>query len=854
MSTLITSLFLSAGRRLSAAAVSAAVIVSAYLLVAALWILLSGKAVTAFTLDATLVSQLELYKGWAFVVVTSLLLFLTLRRQFAITHEQEIRLRLFVAHAPAALAMFDQEMRYLMVSQRWRSDYGLEERDLHGCPPDDVLPGDPSQWREVNRRALSGETLRGEADRLVQADGSVHWLRWEARPWLSASGRIGGILIFTEDITASERAKEALRESESRLQQALECGRMGTWSWEFATGTLNVDEAFGRVFGRNAAGFSEGGLDFLLDCIHPDDRGRIADLAESALRNGTAFAAEYRIVHPDGRVIWIANRACIDGQESSCARRMIGACMDITPLKQFEAALSESESRFREVIETIREVFWISDVAKNRILYVSPGYEEIWGRPCADLYVSVRDWLEAIHPDDRERVRLASATGEMDGSYDETYRVVRPDNEIRWIHDRAYPVRDSTGTVVRIVGTAQDVTERHRLEEQFLHAQRLEAIGSLASGIAHDVNNILAPISMIAPMLKSKLTNPADERMLTIVERSAARGAHVIRQLLTFSRGTPGGRGPVQIRHLVKEMMGIMRETFPREIDITSDLPLDLPPVEGDATQLHQVLMNLCVNARDAMPTGGCLTIKLRKLSLNAEAVGKLGGTTPGSYVVMTISDTGHGIPAEISPRIFEPFFTTKEFGHGTGLGLSTVLGISKAHGGFASFESETHHGTSFHVYLPVAAGKLAPPTPGPGNHTPLGRSELVLFVDDESGVRMAAQHVLEQHGYRVLTAASGREGLGLFLSQSRSVRVVVTDLMMPEMGGIALIQALRELDPELPMLGVSGLDDAGKRQQLSELGVSEFLLKPFTPAELVAAIERELGKVPAEPDMMARA
>ncbi len=814
-----------------------------YLVAGTLWILLSDRLLLAWVSDPVMQSRLALGKGWFFVAVTGVLLFGLLRRELELRRVEAEKLRLFIEHAPVALAMLDRELRYVTVSRRWCADYGLTAMDLRGRRHTDVFPDLPERWRELNRRVIAGETLRAEADPFVRADGTTLWLRWEARPWAEADGVIGGLVLFTEDITARRQTELALEVSRSRLKLALQSGHVGTWNWDLVTGAIECDEAMAGLVGRSSQDFARGGVEFFDACLHPDDRAAVQEARARAMREGGEFAATYRFVRGDGSLVWISDRARVERAPAGEPLRLSGASADVTGLKEMERALEESENRFREVVETIHEVFWISDVAKNRVLYVSPAYAEIWGRPCVVPFEAGRAWLDAVHPDDRERVRLAALTRQVAGTYDETYRIVRPDQTVRWIRDQAYPVRDAQGTVVRIVGTAEDVTERKRLEEQFLRAQRLEAIGTLASGVSHDLNNILAPMFMIAPLLRPKLTDPSDGELLTILERSAARGAGIVRQLLTFSRGIAGDRGPLQLRHLMKEMVAIMSETFPREIGIVEEVPADLPPVVGDATQIHQVLMNLCVNARDAMPKGGILTIGAREAELSVDDLRGQSGIGAGRFVVLTIRDSGHGIPAELRTRIFDPFFTTKAVSHGTGLGLPTVLGIAKSHGGFVTLESEVGSGSAFSVHLPVAAaedpaGTIEPPVALPG-----GTGELVLGVDDEPAIRVSMRRVLERRGYRVLVAADGREALGVFLRERDALRVVVTDLMMPEMGGLALVQALRELKPELAILAVTGLEGVEQREALRGLGVTGLLPKPYSPMELCEALRRELER-----------
>jgi PAS domain S-box-containing protein len=507
-------------------------------------------------------------------------------------------------------------------------------------------------------------------------------------------------------------------------------------------------------------------------------------------------------------------------------------------------ALRESEARFRQVVENIREVFWLSDVEKSSIIYISPGYEQIWGRKCEELYRSSQAWVEGIDPRDRERVLQAATTKQVTGEYDEVYRIVRPDGAVRWVRDRAYPVSEPDGQVRRVVGVAEDITDRKQLEEQFFRAQRMEAIGTLAGGIAHDLNNILAPVMMIVGLLKERMTSPGDAQNLRMVEASTQRGAAIIRQLLTFSRGTAAQeRVLVQWRHLLRETGDLIRETFPREIAIRVDAPANLWPVRGDATQLHQVLMNLCVNARDAMPAGGSLSLKAANVVLDKEEARRLPPAQPGRYAVVTVEDTGEGIPPEIIDRIFDPFFTTKGIGKGTGLGLSTVLGIAKAHGGFVTVRSELAKGTGFSVYLPAETTDAPAPAAADTAAVAAGHGELILVVDDEADVLVAVTLLLKRHGYSVLTARNGKEALVQFAEHRSRIQLVLTDVMMPEMGGVALVRGIRALNPGIRVLATTGLGEEAIRSGLAAVGVPDLVQKPYTPLELLEAVQRCLKR-----------
>ncbi len=383
--------------------------------------------------------------------------------------------------------------------------------------------------------------------------------------------------------------------------------------------------------------------------------------------------------------------------------------------------------------------------------------------------------------------------------------------------------------------------ELGQLQEQIFRAQRVEAIGTLAGGIAHDLNNILAPVLMAPALLREYARSDHERRLLDLIEQGALRGSNVVRQLLAFSRGTGGERVSVDLRHLLNEMIGIMRETFPREIVIKYAAQTGLRPVSGDPTQIHQVIMNLCVNARDAMPAGGTLSLGARNVELSSADVQIHASAKPGLHVALSVTDTGDGIAPAIVDRIFDPFFTTKAPTKGTGLGLSTVLGIIRGHHGFVTVTSELGSGTTFAIYLPAAAEAVGVPAPASADAAPSGHGELILVVDDEEPIRTATRLLLESHGYRVVTASEGAEALASFVENRGDVRLVLTDLMMPVMGGVNLIRALHLLEPGVRVLATSGLTQQENQVKLEDVGVYGIIEKPCDPHELLKAIQQQL-------------
>jgi len=405
-------------------------------------------------------------------------------------------------------------------------------------------------------------------------------------------------------------------------------------------------------------------------------------------------------------------------------------------------------------------------------------------------------------------------------------------------------VRREDGTPHSVLAINTDITERKSLEQQFRRAQRMESIGTLAGGIAHDLNNLLAPITMGVDLLRSsqELTG-RNIKVLDNIKRSADRGVNLVKQVLSFAREVENAKVPLSIRHVIREVESIMENSFPKNISLESQLAAELPLVEADPTQLNQVLLNLCVNSRDAMPNGGRLVLRALEATVDQQYAAMNRGSTPGRYVVIEVIDTGTGISKTIIDRIFEPFFTTKEFGQGTGLGLATVLGIVRAHGGFVTVYSEPGKGTTFKVYLPAQTGSAEVPADLPPEELLRGSGELVLVVDDEASIREVTRATLESAGYRVVTAEDGADAMCRFADHHAEVALVLTDMMMPVMDGRALILALRRHDPQVEIIAVSGLNANGQVARVAHAGIAHFLTKPYTAGDLLRSIQAVLAK-----------
>jgi signal transduction histidine kinase/ActR/RegA family two-component response regulator len=402
----------------------------------------------------------------------------------------------------------------------------------------------------------------------------------------------------------------------------------------------------------------------------------------------------------------------------------------------------------------------------------------------------------------------------------------------------------------RILLTGSDITEAKRLESQFLRAQRMESLGSLASGVAHDLNNVLTPILVATELLKPMARATHEREVVQLVGDSARRGADIVQQLLLFGRGSETPRTVVDPGVVARGVERMMRETFPKNIVLQTAIPKDLWPVEADRTQLHQVLLNLCVNARDAMPRGGELSLTAFNASVDEVFAARHLGAKAGSHVALSVSDTGTGIPAAIVEKIFDPFFTTKPLGQGTGLGLATVLGITRSHGGFISLDTAEGRGSRFTVFLPARQSAALREATDAQRQLLVGRGETILLVDDEPTIRLVTEQALIKSNYRVLTAANGAEALAALAKSAGDVKLVLTDVMMPIMDGTQLVHALRKMNPALPVVVMSGLRDLREEIEKQPGGRMRFLQKPFLIEAVLRAVRELLDEgPPANPD-----
>lgn len=756
--------------------------------------------------------------------------FVAVHRDVTVRHKaaealraREAQLLSFVRHAPVVMAMFDRGMNYLAASERWVVTYGRGHADLTGINDYDLRPDLPERWREVHRRALAGEELAAAEDVWHPPGGTAQWLNWAVRPWHELDGTVGGVVVVTEDITPRKLAEEALHDREVRLAAVLTTAADAIITIDEQGIIESLNPAAERLFGYSRAELVGRNVSTLTPSPFSEEYdGNLTRYAATGGQRIIGIGRETLGRRKDGTVfpIDLSVSEVVDGR-----RWFTGIIRDASERKRTEARLREQAELLDKVTNAV-----IVRSAGGRVTYWNRGAEELYGWTAAEA--TGRDDRPAWTDDPPTREALL-ADGRWDGELTHTTK----DGRTVVVESHQSLLRAADGGAAGVIAIHIDVTERKQLEQRLLRAQRLESIGALASGIAHDLNNVLTPVLMVVKLLLKDRPGLDRQTLLETAQASVERGTAMIRQLLTFGGRTTSDQVSVSIPDLLREVRGMLDHILPQSVTLRIDVPAGVWPVTGDATQLTQVLINLCVNARDAMPGGGTITITIGNVTLDSRRAGLQPGANPGRYVVLTVTDTGHGIRPEVQQRIFDPFFTTKPFGQGTGLGLATTLGIVKGHGGFIGVYSEPGKGARFQVHLPAAITADAEESVPTGVATPVGHGELILVADDESQLRTVTAAVLTSAGYRVVTATNGDEAVEVYRRQAGEVAAAVLDMMMPGTGGVAALRRIREISPNPRVVVVSGLrPTAAEAVFLSECG-AEFLLKPYSDDDLLAAI-----------------
>ena len=737
---------------------------------------------------------------------------------------------------PTPMMIYDVvTLRFLEVNASAIAQYGFSHEEFLARTVRDIRPReDVKQFMQMLRQ-VEGSGFRGRW-RHLRKDGSLLFVLVHLTP-ITFNHRAAQMMV-AQDVTEQEMVDEQVRKSEATLALAQRVAHIGSWEVDLTSRAERAEhpprwseETF-RIFGLDP-GTTKVTHESFFNLLHPEEREAARKAFVEQLRTGAPYSIDHRIVRPDGseRIVHVISDAVRDGRGRLV--KIAGTVQDLTEQREAERLLRQ-QARLIDLASDAISVRNLDGTIRmwNKGAERLYGWtaEEMCGQRAVDLIYADRTHYERAN---EELLKKGKWRGELS-------HVCKDGRKITVI-SRWTLVYDERGEPESVLVIHTDITEQKKLETQFLRSQRLESIGTLAAGVAHDLNNILSPILLVAPLLRSESQNLEEkETFLSLVQASAERGANLVKQMLTFARGADGERVLVQPSHLVEEVAKIAGQTFPKSITIQTDYPQDVWMVEGDPTQLQQVLLNLCVNARDAMPAGGKLRLTIENFEVDEHYASMTPEARPGSYVLLQVADEGGGIPRHVLDKIFDPFFTTKEVGKGTGLGLSTVLGIVRSYGGFVAVASEPGD-TRFRVFLPASISADDERRSSNSLSAPSGHGEKILVVDDEPCILEAAKRVLQGWGYEPLVAEDGVSALALYAQQPDQIDIILTDLVMPLMDGLMLIRAVRKLNPEQKIILSTGRDEDLDSPEIRSLGVDACLLKPHSREKLLVTLEETL-------------
>lgn len=764
-------------------------------------------------------------------VADMIMLHLELRRADRIMQIE--RDRLAISQRLARVCSFEIDAK---TGRTWVSDEVFRMIDVEPFPfdtPEDyrrlIHPDDFDYVQETLARCVSTGRMIEFGYRMLKRNGEPLYSQTVVEPVFDGEGNVIAMQGSMRDLTAQRLQERELRDSEVRYDLIFRSSPHPMWVYDpQSLAFLDVNDEAIRRYGYSREEF----LSMTLLDIRPvEEHERIIEMVKRPLnRFSTTAVWRHRWKNGEYRDVQLT----VHQLDWNGAPARLAMPIDVTEQRRAERELRAQAM----LLQKARDAIVLRD-ADGVIREWNGGAERLFGVSAHDAIG--RPESEVLRFADVLRLTDATEASAQRGGWDGELRARTRDGR-DLILDASWTTLDgSSHAPASVLAIYTDVTERRKIEAQFLRAQRLESIGTLAGGIAHDLNNMLAPIMLSIDLLRDGLDPDEMQHTLDTIEQSARRGSDLVRQVLSFARGVEGVLAPIATGVLLDDITRMAQDTFPRSIRVTCSLRGTVPAVVGDATQLHQVLLNLCVNARDAMPAGGDLALIAEGVIIDEQYATLIPRARPGSFVRIAVSDTGTGISPDVRERMFEPFFTTKGPHAGTGLGLSTVLGIVRSHGGFINVYSELDRGSTFNVYLPAHVENLSAAESEAPSSLPRGRGELVLVVDDEAAVRTITQQTLETFGYLTIAAPDGAAALELYRAHADTVQLILTDVMMPIMDGPALARAILHLNPHARVISASGLDSNGGSERAAEMGVKHFLPKPYTARTLLKAVRAVL-------------
>ena len=756
------------------------------------------------------------------------IMLLELRRMARELIESESKFRTLTDNITDVLWIISPDLKKVYyVSPGYEKIWGRTVTDLYTNSQDwiNTILSDDRKYVLENLEKLKENKSINIEYRITRADGEIRWVHSRGFPVQDSKGDLVRLTGIATDITDNKLAEI----DASRLGAIVEYSDDAIIGKDLNGIITSWNKGAEKIFGYTAIEMVGTSITRLI----PNDRLDEENLILGKIKNGESVEHfETQRLTRDGRLIDIS--VMISPIKDATTGKPVGiskVARNITDRKRAEEKIAEQAA----LLDKAHDAIVVRDL-EGTILFWNKGAENLYGwtrqealgRNIGELLYADSDQFKNFN---KQMISQGQLSCEMHQITKDKSKLII---EARWTL-----IRDNHGQPKTVLAINTDITEKKKIEVQFMRAQRMESIGILAGGIAHDLNNILAPILMSIDILKTLSNNSEAIEILDAIDVSAKRGADIVRQVLSFARGLEGARIEIQPKHLLKDLENIIRNTFPKNIDLQFSFPNDIRTIMGDPTQLHQVLMNLCVNARDAMPNGGNLIISAKNCELDAQYVAMNSLAKPGHYVNITVTDSGTGIPQNILDKIFEPFFTTKEIGKGTGLGLSTVSAIVKSHEGIINVYSEPGKGTSFKLYLPATSMDSKEQTEVPVQVSlPRGNGETILVIDDEASILSIITQTLHAFGYQVLTAKDGAVAVAVYAEHKKEIAVVITDMMMPIMDGEATVHALMQLNPAVKIIATSGLSTNGDAARLSKIGVKHFLTKPFTAESLLKTLK----------------
>ncbi len=826
-----------------------------YLLFALIWIFATDRLLGIVAADQATYADFQTYKGVAFVVVTALLMFLLVRGPLAKAMEagnearmaaeamrySEARFRGIYERALAAILIVSWDGRIERCNPAACRMLGYEECELKGRHFTDIIhPEDRASDGDKGRRLRAGELTSFEVEsRYLRKDGVAVWVRKIVSTLPESDSASPKVFALALDLTESRAAIRAVRESEQRLNHVMAATGEGIWDWRIATGEVTHNAQWCRLLGLSED-FLQHQVAFFSGLVHPDDHERVQAAIDRCLRGEEAYLSEHRMRRTDGSYIWVADRGdIVERDERGNALRMVGSLTEITEQKEARQEAERQQLLFRSVFEYSPDAMILTDTG-GRVTDANPaftrifGYErgELRGRDTRPLFASEQDWIATKSSISAGRTNLPPQEG------------VRKNGEEFPCQVTSAEMLDASGRSAGYITIARDVSEERKRELALREKQRLESLGRLTGGVAHDFNNLLTIISGNLQLLEMDVVEESLRQRVVSALRAVEMGARLNQRLITFARQRRLSSVPVDLNALVSSMLELIRRSVGEDVTVMTSLTAEQTIVSIDVSELENAILNLALNARDAMPAGGALLIETAPIEIDADEALRV-DVSPGRYVRMSVADTGVGMSSEVLGRAFEPFFTTKEPGKGSGLGLTSLHGFVRQSAGHVSIYSEPGKGTTVDICLPLIdtePSRIA--DRAPARERPRGNGERILLVEDNPDVRAITAERLRQLGYQVVEADNGVSALAVAES-GEQIDALFSDVVMPGgIGGFDLARRFRKLWPSAGILLTSGFPDAFLRKDAQEPSTIRILRKPYAQDELARSIAGALDEV----------